>query len=337
MNRFSYILLAVISLLSADVAAEAEHTDPNTSQPVSKWVGPIEMQNQFPLALNHISLSPMSPDTIPEGALFLRGTYSVSNTYILARGSYSIDGEYRVANIAGRYGVSDRLDVGLDIPIIWRGGGYLDHFVDDFHQAFGMPRGDRPGRENDKFGNIGVNDDNTAFAITEEGTQIGDATVAARYSLRQSESNLSDLTLVTSIRLPTRTEASYGQDSVDLAGALVGATVHGRARYYWGAGYIYYGDVTLDGLTYDRHHGEGFLGVEYLLNDRWALQVAFIGASPLTKQVKEFPGYSFYIDTGVTYRLTQNETLQLLLRENPAHQDSTADFTVMVGFTQLKW
>ncbi len=124
---------------------------------------------------------------------------------------------------------------------------------------------------------------------------------------------------------------------MDISQAIVGATTGKKARYYWGAGYIYYADITLDNTKYDRHHAEGFIGVEYPLNDRLALQLALMGSSPLIKQIKEFPGYAFYVDTGISYRLSKNETLQVTLRENPAHQDSTADFTVLVGFTQLKW
>ncbi len=77
----------------------------------------------------------------PRGKLDVGFLYHVSNNAISAdAGNEEIiwDGETAIYNLRFRYGVSDRLELGMDVPYIDHSGGYLDSLIRNFHDLFGM-------------------------------------------------------------------------------------------------------------------------------------------------------------------------------------------------------
>lgn len=103
---------------------------------------PIYAANQNPF-VQIFGLPKAEPGTItPSGKLEVGFLYQVSNNAISSdAGNESIiwDGETAQYNLKFRYGVSDRLELGMDIPYVDHSGGYLDSLIRDFHDLFGMP------------------------------------------------------------------------------------------------------------------------------------------------------------------------------------------------------
>lgn len=54
------------------------------------------------------------------------------------------DGETRRVALRYEWGFMDRAVIGIDIPWIKHSGGSLDSFLSDYHDALGLPDGDRP-------------------------------------------------------------------------------------------------------------------------------------------------------------------------------------------------
>ncbi len=54
-----------------------------------------------------------------------------------------LDGETYVATLGLRYGLADNLQVGLDLPWVSHESGFLDNFVQLWHNFFGLPNGNR--------------------------------------------------------------------------------------------------------------------------------------------------------------------------------------------------
>ncbi len=299
---------------------------------VKNWGrGFVEIDNQFPLALNHNSFRPMSPEVKPKGESSLRFTYAISNNYILVKKKYRIDGEYRIANINYRYSIFDNLELGANIPLVWRGGGNLDSFVDEFHKKLGFPRGERRGKPKNKFGIYGLNKDDSAFGLNKTGSEIGDLTLSAKYLLTSGNIQKPAWSILSEIRLPTATEESYGQDSVDITLGVIGSKSYMPWSFYWGGAYLYYADTFLRNIEYKRHHFEGFLGVEYEFSEKLSFNVATYIASDLMESIQMFPEYAIYLDTGLKYEITPKNIFEFLLRENPYPSKGTADFSVIFG------
>ena len=78
----------------------------------------------------------------PKGHLDAGFLYHVSNSSISAdAGDESIiwDGETALYNLRFRYGVSERVELGMDVPYIDHSGGYLDSLIRHFHDLFSIP------------------------------------------------------------------------------------------------------------------------------------------------------------------------------------------------------
>lgn len=98
------------------------------------------------------------PDSTEGGRLIGRGQsawdFSIthaSHSLFEARPTEALylDGESSRFEFRYRVGISDDLEVGIELPYITHRGGKLDSFIDQFHNLFGMPEGNRPQRGHD--------------------------------------------------------------------------------------------------------------------------------------------------------------------------------------------
>jgi len=126
---FSLLLLVPASLHAADMEITPFKTT-NQSPPViiqplpaesSAWISPkgkFSSALTFDLASNYTSSSTVSEQIL-------------------------LDGESYRWTLSTRYGVTDKLELGIEIPWIVQSGGFLDSFIIDWHKTFGMPQGGR--------------------------------------------------------------------------------------------------------------------------------------------------------------------------------------------------
>jgi hypothetical protein len=61
------------------------------------------------------------------------------------------DGETTRFELRYRYGLSDRVELGIEIPYVWHESGGLDSLVDNWHDWFGFPGGFRRSRPKDEL------------------------------------------------------------------------------------------------------------------------------------------------------------------------------------------
>ena len=52
-----------------------------------------------------------------------------------------LEGESTRFTLNGRYGMGHQAEVGMEIPFLIVGGGFLDGFIEGIHSTFGFPRG----------------------------------------------------------------------------------------------------------------------------------------------------------------------------------------------------
>ena len=103
---------------------------------------PVYVANQNPFVQIFGLPKAESGMITPAGKLDVGFLYFVSNNAISDdSGDESIiwDGETALYNLRFRYGVSERLELGMDVPYVDHGGGYLDSFIRQFHSLLGFP------------------------------------------------------------------------------------------------------------------------------------------------------------------------------------------------------
>ena len=103
-----------------------------------------------------------------------------------------------------QYGLSDKWNLKLDVPLIYQGGGVFDSAIDSWHEFWGLPRANRPFVEHNQYDIQYAYQSQTAVNLNEESTSLGDIQLAIARSLIESGSTT--MSLWASLKLPTGEE-----------------------------------------------------------------------------------------------------------------------------------
>lgn len=144
-------------------------------------LGPLSIRNQFPVTLAFLTYTPDAPLTLPEATFQFRYQYALTNTFIntqspiagsstviqaadvarpggLVKGDFPASGYGLYIDVeAARhlfrfdYGLTDSLEVGLELAWVTFGGGFLDDRIEGVEKAFGGLNEDRLFSDQDRF------------------------------------------------------------------------------------------------------------------------------------------------------------------------------------------
>ncbi|HLZ18383.1 MAG TPA: DUF3187 family protein, partial [Smithellaceae bacterium] len=205
---------------------------------------PFQTQNQGPLvaiyglpAIGGARVAAKSEGT-------LRLTLDQANNYVneaRAGESLVLDGESTRLTVSGRYGIGRSVEVGMNIPFLISGGGFLDGFLESYHSAFGFPNGGRElapkNRLLYRYQKNGV----TLLNMEQSGQGLGDVSMSGAWQIYRSADNQQNLALSGLLKLPTGDVGSLrGSGSTDLAVWVSGDWGHsfaaGRLAAFGAAG-----------------------------------------------------------------------------------------------------
>ena len=121
-----------------------------------------------------------------------RWTLDVTNEYVTegdcAAECVLLDGETARLRVAHRRGLGGGWDAGIELSWLDRGGGFLDGWIQDWHDAFGLPTGGRELAPHDRY--VFHYERNGAVLLDETrgGSGLGDAvlTLGRRFSRHSS-------------------------------------------------------------------------------------------------------------------------------------------------------
>ncbi len=166
-----------------------------------------------------------------------------------------LDGEAYRAAIVARYGIAPRCEVGVEIPYISQGGGFLDSFIIDWHNAFGLSQGGRDEAPKSRILYSYRKDGVQKLLVDRFGSGIGDISLTGGVSLYDAHSGgrHERLSLKGAVKLPTGDSShllgSGGTDAmVQLCGSSSGKGEWGTLGIYASAGALVMskGDVLRD-------------------------------------------------------------------------------------------
>ncbi|MCB0324033.1 MAG: DUF3187 family protein [Bdellovibrionales bacterium] len=314
----------------AEVAAPiASETSPQ------QWGrGPIRLADQFPLALYHESFAADSPAVLSPGELEVGGSFAWSNTVNRKGSSYLIDAEVRRLALEVSFAPMQHWEVGLQVPVLWEGGGVLDSFIDGWHSVFALPDGPRndPDIGEDEFEVRGDTYDRRRASVEAPGTVVGDVTLENKWLFTEGGADAPAIAGSLAVRLPTG-EDQLSQNGVDLLGTLLLSRRLGRLVGYAGVGYAFSSDLEQAGFRFEQHRLGGFFYGEWEAFDTISLLLGVQGGSNYVANIERFPNYQLYLDLGLKIGLGSSSTLELLIRENPAPDQGTTDVTFLLGLT----
>ena len=145
-----------------------------------------------------------------------RWTLDVANEYV-AEGNCAVecillDGETARLRLTHRRGLGAGWDFSTELSLLDRGGGFLDGWIQDWHDWFGLPNGGRELTQDDQYRFHYERQNTVLFDHTSGGTGMGDLTLAVGRRWGRSSA------LRAMARLPT------GDDG-DLEGGSSGAAL----------------------------------------------------------------------------------------------------------------
>lgn len=215
MNRFLAALALLPCLVASAAAADMEIT-------------PFRTVNQSPL-VQIFGLPAETGATITApGRVSASLTQDVASDYTVSSNSreqISLDGESYRWTLAARYGLGDRFEAGVEIPYILYGGGFLDSFVIDWHNAFNLSQGGREAAPKNRLGFRYSKDGVLKLNATHADSGVGDISLTGGMKLYDDRSDAShdSLALRAALKLPSGDSASLrGSGSTDFTLLLCG-------------------------------------------------------------------------------------------------------------------
>lgn len=330
-SGISTVVLLVFSLLI-----------PKTLLAVDMEITPFSTSNQQPtLKLYGFPLNSSATIT-PAGKLNIALLQEIANDYSTAANSRErliFDGEAYRTTLAVTYGINEKLDAGINIPYLLYGGGFLDHFIIDWHDTFGMKQGGRnrapKGAVNYSYRKNGLE----KLKMAGSGSGLGDISLTAgRKFYENSDSNFS---LRGALKLPTGdSSALRGSGSTDLAlslcGSTRGTTGWGRLGLFGSAGLLAMTDSSIIADQQENFALFGTLGAGWTPASWLSFKLQLNTNSPLYRQssLKQLASSAVMLTTGGTLLLPDNYRLDLGVAED-IFVGTAPDVTFHFGLSRL--
>jgi hypothetical protein len=208
---------------------------------------PFHTLNQSPV-VQIFGLPAISDSRIlPAGSKELALVLDIANNYVddSARNEHiTLDGETYRLNLVGRFGIGNRLELGFEIPYVFQSGGFLDSFIETYHNAFGFPQGGRDQAPNGRLLFTYQRNGANLFRVDQCNSGLGDLRLTAGYQLYQDDTESPRaLALRSSLKVPTGdSNVLHGSGSTDLALWLTASqgwkTASGLWEIYGGGGVL---------------------------------------------------------------------------------------------------
>jgi hypothetical protein len=246
----------------------------------------------------------------------------------------TLDGETTRMEFRYRYGLGKRLEIGLRLPYVWHESGSLDSFVENWHNAFGLPLGSRAGREDDQLEFSYLDASGTQFNYQRNSNGIGDLRLIAGWKLTEGPNHRSALRF--GLKLPTgnsdRLHGSGGTDfSLGIAGDWKQLFGVSRLSGFYRAHVSLVGEPDLLPQRYNDIIGQFSTGAGFQLTKSIELRLQAMARSATHDSEIEILGQdAAWITFGGNIRLSRSYELSLAVTED-LNVRSAPDFSVLIG------
>ncbi|MGI9223153.1 MAG: DUF3187 family protein [Woeseiaceae bacterium] len=292
--------------------------------------GAISGTFHFPDSTEGTSLVPKGRNAFSMHAI----TSSHSTNDDTGTEALTLDGETTRAEFRYRYGLSERLEVGLRLPYVWHESGSLDSLIENWHHTFGMPSGGRDGRDNDQLEFSYRDTTGTQFDYQRNSNGIGDLRLIAGWRLTEGPNHRSALRF--GLKLPTgdsdTLHGSGGTDvSIGIAGDWKQLFGYSRLSGFYRAHATFVGEPDLLPERYNDIIGQFSTGAGFQLTRSIDLRLQAVTRSATHDSTIEILGQAAaWITFGGNIRLSDSYEFNVAVTED-INVRSAPDVSFLIG------
>jgi hypothetical protein len=343
--RAAALAAGVALVLGLSAAARAEEGDealPVSAPALPEWGrGPVDVQDPWILMTFPGLARAASPAILNPGEMQIGLREVLANDFVYSnQGQRIIQGETHDTFLAGRIGLTRGVELGVELLDRWSGGGFLDHFVESFHNTFELPNADRDLRPRNVFLVADTSPQGRPYFVY-QGSSLGAVELDTRVALLEGGDGAPAVTLGARLRLPLNSQRYHGstpglEQSVflDLSKRVSGLPLVA----YGGLGYVHTGGKGLGGIDIVENRGMVWLGLEWEIASPVSLVMHAWYETPFEKN--ELTGVDFsshraivYCAIGIRAEPVSGLTIDIGLLENLLGLDYTADVAFMASIT----
>ena len=246
-----------------------------------------------------------------------------------------VDAESYQLNLMYEKGLSDKWMLRIQIPLIGHSGGFLDSWIDGYHDTLGLPEDIRPLYPRDQLSIRYDNGGNTLLDVQESTSGLGD--IAFQFARQVETSNDFALSYWASIKLPTGDSSKLtGSDSTDLSLWIASHTrVSEVTALYGNLGILFMSNSKI--LKQQQKNTAVFAvaGIQYQAWQSVLLKAQIDAHSALYKTDMDFMGNVIQFTFGGTILMQNHTSLDIAVAEDidsGTSPDVNFNFTLRTQF-----
>jgi hypothetical protein len=295
--------------------------------------GPLQIRNQFPLFL-YINTPYLESASIEDSFSASLSYSSINLVESSSEWDIGIDMEITELDLRFRKNIGDFIELGIELPILSFSSGFMDGFLNSYHDAFGFPDYGRSNRPDNEFlyevkrkGKLVVKGENGHIGI-------GDIRLTLKRPLLNSDPAIS---IKGDIELPTGdANTGYGNGSIDAGIALLmDKRLSEYFKSYLNIGAVFPGNLRGHEEINLREFFYGGAAIEasFWKNISLIGQV-FVQGSPLPKiDISSVDRLAVLLSLGGRYS-SGNNNFEFSLTEDP-NTSGAPDFTLNFSFKRI--
>jgi len=301
---------------------------------------PFGMRNQAVPALVFLPFEAATARTLPQGGFQTRLGAAYSSIFTVERdssGRVNFDMEMFEGALRLDYGITDRLQVGVQVPYRYYYGGFLDGFVEDFHNAFDFPDGGRSESENNLCRLIWKHDDTVISNRLSAHRGVGDISLFAKFAVLLEKRWIPALSFLAHGRIPTGNEQKMLGAGEPAFGFGLAADKHfGNFFLNVNGFYFFLDEPDIFGDLEVNNVFAGSLMVGYEITDSFAPMIQLNAATPLfdNTHIDALDRDITQLIVGFQYNFSSSTRFQIGFAEDLI-TSSSPDFTLYLALNQF--
>ncbi len=295
--------------------------------------GPLQINNLYPIFL-HADQPYLEKADMENSMSF---SLSHSSTYTVEESrDWVISLDMEITELSFRYKriIKNLIEFDLDVPVLVFSEGFMDGFLEDYHDAFGFPDYGRKDRPNNDF-LYEVRRDGKLIIRGQSGTRLGDIRLAVKKPLMSAADY--KLSIKGDLELPVSSaKKGYSNGSIDAGISLLfDKSISGSTMTYWNLGAVFPGDVKGHENLDLRNYINGGVALETELSKNLDLVIQLHGQSDIypDTEISAVDGRAFFIAFGGRY-YSNGRNYELSLTED-LNTSGSPDFIINFTYKHL--